>query len=168
MQQAKYTTECSGHFGLAAEYYCHFTSPIRRYPDLQIHRIIKESLHNRLNESRREHYGALLPDVAAKCSKLERRADDAEREVEKLKKVQYMERHIGEEYEGMISGVTGWGMYVELPNTVEGLVHVSIGRLLCVLREHLRTDRRAHQPAFSPGGKGPYPGGGCRYPHEND
>ena len=125
MQQAKYTTECSGHFGLAAEYYCHFTSPIRRYPDLQIHRIIKESLHNRLDESRREHYGALLPDVAAKCSKLERRADDAEREVEKLKKVQYMERHIGEEYEGMISGVTGWGMYMELPNTVEGLVHVS-------------------------------------------
>ena len=125
MQQAKYTTECSGHFGLAAEYYCHFTSPIRRYPDLQIHRIIKESLHNRLDESRREHYGALLPDVAAKCSKLERRADDAEREVEKLKKVQYMERHVGEEYEGMISGVTGWGMYVELPNTVEGLVHVS-------------------------------------------
>ena len=135
----------------------------------QLPRIIKESLHNRLNESRREHYGALLPDVAAKCSKLERRADDAEREVEKLKKVQYMERHIGEEYEGMISGVTGWGMYVELPNTVEGLVHVSTSGDYYVFSESTyeligeRTNRH-----FSPGGKGPYPGGGCRYPHEND
>ena len=125
MQQAKYTTDCTGHFGLAADYYCHFTSPIRRYPDLQIHRIIKEHLRGRFDEKRNAHYEAHLPAVASASSKLERRADEVEREVEKLKKVQFMGDHIGEEYEGMISGVTAWGIYVELPNTVEGLVHVS-------------------------------------------
>lgn len=125
MKQAKYTTECTGHFGLACQYYCHFTSPIRRYPDLQIHRIIKESIRGRLKEGRIEHYQAILPSVAKQCSTLERRADEAERETEKLKKVEYMEDRIGEVYEGVISGVTSWGIYVELPNTVEGMIHVS-------------------------------------------
>ena len=126
MKQAKYSTECTGHFGLASPYYCHFTSPIRRYPDLQIHRIIKEQLRGRLEESRTAHYEQILPQVAKQSSQSERRADEAERETEKLKKTEYMESHIGEIYEGVISGVTAWGLYVELPNTVEGLVHVSM------------------------------------------
>lgn len=125
MKRAAYTTDCSGHFGLATQYYCHFTSPIRRYPDLQIHRIIKEFLRGRLNEERIAHYRELLPEVAKHSSQTERRADEAERETDKLKKVQYMESHIGEVFEGAISGVTGWGFYVELSNTVEGLVHVN-------------------------------------------
>lgn len=125
MQQAKYTVDCTGHFGLAADYYCHFTSPIRRYPDLQIHRIIKENLRGRFDEKRREHYESLLPVVATETSRLERRADEVEREVDKLKKVQYMTAHIGEVFEGIVSSVTGWGLYVELTNTIEGLVHIS-------------------------------------------
>ena len=125
MQQAKYTVDCTGHFGLAADYYCHFTSPIRRYPDLQIHRIIKENLRGRFVDKRREHYESLLPVVATETSRLERRADEVEREVDKLKKVQYMTAHIGEVFEGIVSSVTGWGLYVELPNTIEGLVHIS-------------------------------------------
>jgi ribonuclease R len=125
MQQARYTTVCSGHFGLAADYYCHFTSPIRRYPDLQIHRIIKENLRGRFDEARREHYTALLPQVAAESSRLERRADEVEREVEKQKKTEYMSEHLGEQFTGIISGVTNWGLYVELPNTIEGLVPIA-------------------------------------------
>jgi len=125
MKQAKYSIECTGHFGLACQYYCHFTSPIRRYPDLQIHRIIKEQLRGRLNEQRIQHYRGILPEVAKHSSETERRADEAERETDKLKKVEYMEDHIDECFEGVISGVTSWGIYVELPNTVEGLVHVS-------------------------------------------
>lgn len=125
MKQARYSTECTGHFGLAAKYYCHFTSPIRRYPDLQIHRIIKENLRGRMNEERIAHYQEILPDVAEHSSKTERRADEAERETEKMKKAEYMEKHIGEVYEGVISSITSWGMYVELPNTIEGLIHVS-------------------------------------------
>ena len=125
MKQARYTTQCTGHFGLASRYYCHFTSPIRRYPDLQIHRIIKEQLSGRLDEAHIAHYEAILDSVASETSRSERRADEAEREVRKLKMTEYMERHIGEVYEGVISGITSWGLYVELPNTVEGLVHVS-------------------------------------------
>ena len=125
MKQAKYSTECVGHFGLAAQYYCHFTSPIRRYPDLQIHRIIKETLRGRMNQKRVEHYGSILPEVAKQCSSLERRADEAERETVKLKKVQYMSERIGRVYEGVISGVTAYGFYVELANTIEGMVHVT-------------------------------------------
>lgn len=125
MKQAKYTTLNSGHFGLAAKYYAHFTSPIRRYPDLQIHRIIKESLHGGLTQKRIAHYEKLLPAVAVQTSALERRAEEAERETDKMKKVQYMEQFIGKEFDGVISGVTGWGFYVELPNTVEGLVHIN-------------------------------------------
>ena len=125
MKQAKYTTSCSGHFGLAAKYYCHFTSPIRRYPDLQIHRIIKENLRGRMNEKRIEHYNKILNEVAKHSSETERRAEEAERETIKMKKVQYMEQFIGEEFEGVISGVMEWGIFVELPNTVEGLIRVT-------------------------------------------
>ncbi len=125
MKQARYTPECTGHFGLAAEYYCHFTSPIRRYPDLQIHRIIKEHLKGGMPEKRRAHYEKLLPQVAVQCSNTERRAEEAERETVKLKKAEYMKDKIGEIYEGVISSVTSFGMYVELPNTIEGLVHMT-------------------------------------------
>ena len=126
MKQAKYTIDCTGHFGLACQYYCHFTSPIRRYPDLQIHRIIKEQLRGRLNEKRIEHYQEILPEVAKHSSEMERRADEAERETDKLKKVEYMEERIGNIYEGVISSITAWGVYVELPNTIEGMIHVSM------------------------------------------
>ena len=125
MKQAKYSTISSGHFGLATNYYCHFTSPIRRYPDLQIHRIIKECLRGKMNDKRISHYDKILPEVAKHASDMERRADEAERETEKMKKVEYMSAHIGEEFEGVISGVTAWGFYVELPDTIEGLVHVT-------------------------------------------
>ncbi|MCM1027963.1 MAG: ribonuclease R [Roseburia sp.] len=125
MRQAKYSVECTGHFGLACACYCHFTSPIRRYPDLQIHRIIKDQLRGRLGEERAEHYRGILPEVAKQSSETERRASEAERETEKLKKAEYMEAYIGECFEGVISGVTGWGIYVELPNTVEGLIPVN-------------------------------------------
>lgn len=125
MKRAKYTTECSGHFGLACKYYCHFTSPIRRYPDLQIHRIIKEQLRGRMQQKRIEHYQNRLPEVAKQSSEAERRADEAERETDKLKKSEYMSGHLGEIYDGVISGITGWGVYVELDNTVEGMIHVS-------------------------------------------
>ena len=126
MKQAKYTVECTGHFGLACQQYCHFTSPIRRYPDLQIHRIIKEQTRGKLSEERIRHYEERLPEVAKQTSRLERRAAEAERETEKRKKAEYMETCIGEIYEGVISGITQWGVYVELPNTVEGLIHVSM------------------------------------------
>ena len=125
MKQAKYTVECTGHFGLACQYYCHFTSPIRRYPDLQIHRIIKEQLRGKLSEERISHYEEKLPEVAKHASKMERRAAEAERETDKLKKAEYMEERIGEIYDGVICGITQWGIYVELQNTVEGLIHVS-------------------------------------------
>ena len=125
MKQAKYTTDCIGHFGLAAKYYTHFTSPIRRYPDLQIHRIIKENLHGNLGSKRLSHYERLLNEVAVWTSSRERLAEEAERETDKAKKVQYMERRIGEIYDGVISGINNYGFYVELPNTVEGMVRVS-------------------------------------------
>lgn len=125
MKQAKYTTDCMGHFGLAANYYTHFTSPIRRYPDLQIHRIIKENLHGELTKKRVAHYEKILPEVAVWTSSRERLADEAERETDKAKKVQFMERHIGEEFTGVISGISNYGFYVELPNTVEGMVRLA-------------------------------------------
>ena len=125
MKQARYTTGCSGHFGLAAKHYSHFTSPIRRYPDLQIHRIIKDDIRGRMNQQRIKHYVRFLSDVAQQSSAMERRAEEAERETIKLKKAEYMQGFIGEEMTGVISGITGWGMYVELPNTVEGLIHVN-------------------------------------------
>ena len=120
MKQAKYMPICGGHFGLAARYYTHITSPIRRYPDLQIHRIIKENLHGNLTGKRISHYDSILTEVSIQCSQTERRADEAEREVVKMKKCEYMSKRVGQIYEGVISGVTNWGFYVELPNTVEG------------------------------------------------
>lgn len=125
MMQAKYSTECLGHFGLAVKEYTHFTSPIRRYPDLQIHRILKERIRGKLDDKRVEHYRSILDKVAKDTSKLERRAEEAERETDKLKKCQYMEDKIGQLFDGVVSGVTNHGMYVELPNTVEGMIHIS-------------------------------------------
>ena len=125
MKRAKYSVDCAGHFGLSCKYYCHFTSPIRRYPDLQIHRIIKEQLRGKMTDARKEHYLEILPGIAESSSKTERRAEEAERETDKLKKVQFMQEHIGECYDGVISGVTSWGFYVELMNTVEGMVSVN-------------------------------------------
>lgn len=125
MRKAKYETACTGHFGLAFDYYCHFTSPIRRYPDLQIHRIIKEHLRGRFNEKRVEHYNSILETVARHSSETEITAAESERETVKLKKVQYMLPLIGEVFSGVVSGVTSWGVYVELPNTVEGLVPIA-------------------------------------------
>ena len=125
MKRAQYTTVNTGHFGLATQYYCHFTSPIRRYPDLQIHRIIKENLRYGHSPKRIAHYESILPGVAKQCSDRERLADEAEREVDKMKKVEYMQAHIGEMYEGIISGVTSWGIYVELDNTVEGMIRLA-------------------------------------------
>lgn len=125
MKQAKYTPDNTGHFGLAANYYTHFTSPIRRYPDLQIHRIIKDNIRGRMNEEKLARYQHILPEVAKQSSEKERRAEEAERETIKLKKAEYMQERLGEVFEGVISGMTRWGMYVELSNTVEGLVHVA-------------------------------------------
>lgn len=125
MKQANYSTEATGHFGLACKYYSHFTSPIRRYPDLQIHRIMKEYLRGKMNAEKKEHFRTILPEVATQTSKRERVAQELERETIKMKQVEYMSERLGEVYEGVISGVTGWGIYVELPNTVEGMVHIS-------------------------------------------
>ncbi len=125
MMQARYTAENGGHFGLAAKYYCHFTSPIRRYPDLEIHRMIKKMLHGELDEKASAYYRRKMPDWAKHCSKQERVAEDAERDTDALKKVELMEDKVGQIYEGIISGVTNWGIYVELPNTIEGMVALS-------------------------------------------
>lgn len=125
MKQAVYSVDCTGHFGLACQYYCHFTSPIRRYPDLQIHRIIKEQLRGKMSQERAAHYQEILHNVAGQSSRMERRADEAERETDKLKKVEYMEERLGQEYEGIISSITKWGIYVMLPNTVEGMIPIS-------------------------------------------
>jgi ribonuclease R len=125
LQKARYSPDNTGHFGLAAEHYCHFTSPIRRYPDLVDHRIIKDMLHNRLDSARIANLESMLPDMAEHCSEREIVADEVEREVDDLKKAEFMLDKIGMEYDGIISGVTNYGIYVELGNTVEGLVHIS-------------------------------------------
>ena len=126
MQQAKYDPESLGHFGLSAEFYTHFTSPIRRYPDLIVHRLIRTYLiEGKLNEATKAKWDARLREIADHSSKMERRSVDAERETDELKKAEYMEDKIGEEYDGIISSVTNFGLFVELPNTIEGLVHVS-------------------------------------------
>lgn len=124
MQQAKYAPDDTYHFGLAADYYCHFTSPIRRYPDLIVHRIIKEVLNDKFNKKRIKHYNGILYPIAERTSSLERRAIECEREVNKLKSCEYMADKIGEIHEGYISGVTGWGIYVTLPTTVEGMIPI--------------------------------------------
>ena len=126
LQQAKYYSECLGHFGLSTEFYTHFTSPIRRYPDLIVHRLIRTYLVNGdVSSATINHWGAMIDDIAEHTSKRERRAVDAERDTDSLKKAQYMADKIGEEFEGIISSVTNFGMFIELPNTIEGLVHVT-------------------------------------------
>ena len=125
MKQARYSPECSGHFGLAAKYYCHFTSPIRRYPDLAIHRIIKEQLNGKITEKRIAKLKGFVANASLQSSDMERVAQDAERETDDLKKVEYMSKRIGEVYTGIISSVTSFGLFVALQNTVEGLVHIS-------------------------------------------
>jgi len=125
LQKAKYSNESVGHFGLAAKYYCHFTSPIRRYPDLIIHRIMKLYLKGGMNEQKTNQLEGILPEIAKQCSERERMADEAERETEDLKKVEYMKAHEGEIFEGIISNVTNFGMFIEMENTIEGLVRMS-------------------------------------------
>ncbi|WP_333859271.1 ribonuclease R [Clostridium sp.] len=125
MKQARYSPECIGHFGLAAKYYCHFTSPIRRYPDLIIHRIIKEFINGQLTDNRIKRLIKEVDYAARQSSDMERLAQEAEREVDDLKKAEYMSKRIGEEFNGIISSVTNFGMFVEIPNTIEGLVHIS-------------------------------------------
>lgn len=124
MKQARYQTEAVEHFGLAAKYYTHFTSPIRRYPDLQIHRIIKENLKGGITDKRRAHYEKILDEVSFHASMKERQAADAERETVAYKKSEYMQAHIGEHFSGVISSVTAYGLYVELENTVEGMIRI--------------------------------------------
>lgn len=124
MRQARYAPHCVGHFGLAAQYYCHFTSPIRRYPDLQIHRIIKEQLNGKLTEKRSEQLANIVEYASNQSSEREREADLAERDVHDYYKAVYMEERIGKEYDGIVSSVTSFGMFVELENTVEGLVRM--------------------------------------------
>lgn len=125
LRRARYSAECLGHFGLAAVYYTHFTSPIRRYPDLMIHRIIGESLAHTLTPERIRHYEAILPAVAEQSTQRERRAEEAERDSVDLKKTEFMAAHVGEDFAGLVSGVTAFGLFVELENTCEGLLHVS-------------------------------------------
>lgn len=126
MQQAKYYPENYGHFGLSTDFYTHFTSPIRRYPDLIVHRLIRTyMIQGKIDPETQARWKALLPDIAEHTSKMERRAVEAEREVDELKKAEYMEDKIGEEFDGIISSVTNFGIFVELPNTIEGLVHIS-------------------------------------------
>ncbi len=125
LQKAKYSSESVGHFGLAAKYYCHFTSPIRRYPDLIIHRIMKLYLKGGMTEQKIGQLEGILPEIAKQCSERERMADEAERESEDLKKVEYMKAHEGEVFKGIIANVTSFGMFIELDNTIEGLVRMS-------------------------------------------
>lgn len=125
LQKARYYQENLGHFGLAAKYYSHFTSPIRRYPDLIIHRIMKEQLKGRMDERREDHLHNVLPDIAKQCSERERASEEAERETKDLKKVEFMKQHEGETFEGVISSVASFGMFVELNNTIEGLIRMS-------------------------------------------
>ncbi|HGC8512153.1 TPA: ribonuclease R [Streptococcus agalactiae] len=123
MQQARYSEHNHGHYGLAAEYYTHFTSPIRRYPDLLVHRMIRDYDDKAMDKA--YHFANLIPEIATQTSSLERRAIDAERIVEAMKKAEYMEEYVGEEFEGVVASVVKFGMFVELPNTIEGLIHVT-------------------------------------------
>lgn len=125
MQKAVYSPECLGHFGLGMKYYCHFTSPIRRYPDLMIHRIIKESLHGELTAERIDQLAVKVEEASAQSSVTERQAQEMEREADKMKMTEYMAGHIGEYFDGIISSVTNFGFFVQLENTVEGLVRAA-------------------------------------------
>ncbi|WP_333565002.1 RNB domain-containing ribonuclease, partial [Streptococcus parasuis] len=123
MQQARYSEHNHGHYGLGAEFYTHFTSPIRRYPDLLVHRMVREYGHNPAEKA--EHFEQVIPELAKSSSSLERRAIDAEREVEAMKKAEFMQEFVGQEFDGVVSSVVKFGLFVELPNTVEGLIHVT-------------------------------------------
>ncbi|WP_343098525.1 RNB domain-containing ribonuclease, partial [Clostridioides difficile] len=125
LKQAKYSPECSGHFGLAAKFYCHFTSPIRRYPDLQIHRIIKESLNNKISGKRQEQLTTIVDYASVQSSEKERKAELAERDVHDFYKALYMKDKVGQEFEGVVSSVTSFGIFVELDNTIEGLIRLA-------------------------------------------
>ena len=125
LKQARYSPDCVGHFGLAAKYYSHFTSPIRRYPDLQIHRIIKEFLNNKLNSKRQEQLTQIVDYASTQSSERERAAELAERDVHDIYKSRYMADKVGEEYIGIVSSVTSFGLFIELDNTVEGLVRLA-------------------------------------------
>ena len=123
MQQARYYEYNHGHYGLAAQYYTHFTSPIRRYPDLLVHRLVRE--YDKANSEKVEHFAQIIPEIASQTSSLERRAIDAERVVEAMKKAEYMEEYVGQEFTGVVSSVVKFGLFVELPNTIEGLIHMT-------------------------------------------
>lgn len=123
MQQARYSEYNHGHYGLAAQYYTHFTSPIRRYPDLLVHRLVRE--YDKANSEKVEHFAQIIPEIASQTSSLERRAIDAERVVEAMKKAEYMEEYVGQEFTGVVSSVVKFGLFVELPNTIEGLIHMT-------------------------------------------
>lgn len=123
MQQARYSENNHGHYGLAAEYYTHFTSPIRRYPDLLVHRMIRD--YTQATEDKRDHFAQVIPELASSSSRLERRAIDAERVVETMKKAEYMEEYVGDEFDGIVASVVKFGLFVELPNTIEGLIHIT-------------------------------------------
>lgn len=147
LKKAKYATEPVSHFGLAASQYCHFTSPIRRYPDLQVHRIMKAVLDGRMDDRYLRHLEAILPEVAAHSSARERNAIEAERAVQDLKMTEYMARHIGEEYPAVVSGVTRFGIFAELDNTIEGMIplaqlkddfYVYYEKEYCVIGEHTK------------------------------
>ncbi|MPN36320.1 Ribonuclease R [bioreactor metagenome] len=125
MKKARYYEQNLGHFGLAASDYCHFTSPIRRYPDLMIHRIIKMALRGELDDKRIISLSQTLPQTAVQCSEREKLAMDAERAVDDLEKCKFMDDHIDEKYDGVISGVTSFGLFVELPNTIEGMIKLT-------------------------------------------
>jgi ribonuclease R len=124
MQKAKYAPDCIGHFGLGAKYYCHFTSPIRRYPDLVIHRIIKYFLNKNLSSHKIEELKEFVDRASVQSSKAEVAATEAEREVDNLKRAEFMQDKIGETFEGHISGIQDFGVFVYLPNTVEGLIKI--------------------------------------------
>lgn len=152
MQKARYSTECSGHYGLAFKYYCHFTSPIRRYPDLLIHRIIKAHINKTLSSETLSHFSSIANKAAEQSSLTEIRAQKMERKIEKIKKAQYMENHLGEEFEGVISGVTPFGFYVQLENTIEGLVHIStLGGTFDFLENNFKLISRYDSQSFSLG-----------------
>src|SRR5699024_10085988 len=124
MQQARYSEDNFGHYGLAADYYTHFTSPIRRYPDLIVHRLIRSYSQDK-SESNQSLWAEELPEIADHCSKMERRAVETEREVDAMKKAEFMMDKVGEEFDGIISSVVKFGLFIELPNTVEGLIHIN-------------------------------------------